>query len=128
MRGRMIPLLSAPASSRALVPVPPAAGPCVAGGMRARLRAACPLPKRKGQNNGQWQKRMTKKQKRDLAAWRTAHRWHPQQLRHTHPSRVRKELALEAAHIVLAHAKADVTQLYAKRDMNRAAAVAARIG
>ena len=40
---------------------------------------------------------------------------------------MRNESGLEAARIILGHRKADVTQVYAERDMTRAAAVAARI-
>lgn len=41
---------------------------------------------------------------------------------------VRKEFGLAAARILLGHSKADVTQVYAERDVSRAAAVAAKIG
>ena len=63
-----------------------------------------------------------------MASWRKAHRWHPHQLRHTYATRVRKEFGLEAAQILLGHAKADVTQVYAQRDADRAVQVAKRIG
>lgn len=87
-----------------------------------------PLARLASETNVQWRKRLTKKQKKELAAWRTAHRWHPHQLRHTYATRVRKEFGLEAAQILLGHTKADVTQICAERDMSRAATVAARIG
>ena len=35
---------------------------------------------------------------------------------------------LEAAHVLLGHTKAQVTQIYAERDMSRAVIVAAKIG
>ena len=35
--------------------------------------------------------------------------WHPNQLRHTRATEVRKQFGLEAAQVVLGHAKADVT-------------------
>ncbi len=57
-----------------------------------------------------------------------AHRCHPHQLRHNYATRIRKDFGLEAAQILLGHSKADVTQIYAERDMNRAATVAAKIG
>lgn len=40
--------------------------------------------------------------------------WHPNQLRHTFATQVREKLGLDAAQVVLGHAKADVTQVYAK--------------
>ena len=54
--------------------------------------------------------------------------WHPNQLRHAHGTRVRREYGLEAAQVVLGHARADVTQVYAEADMTQAARVAAEIG
>jgi integrase len=54
--------------------------------------------------------------------------WHPNQLRHTHATRVRREFGLEAAQVVLGHARADVTQVYAERDAGLAVTVAAKIG
>ena len=55
-------------------------------------------------------------------------RWHPNQLRHAAVTRIRRLHSLEAAQFVLGHAKADVTQVYAERDLTRASAVMAEIG
>lgn len=55
------------------------------------------------------------------------HHWHPPRLRHNYATRVRREFGLEAAQVLLGHTKADVTQVYAERDMSRAATVAAKI-
>jgi len=87
-----------------------------------------PLARREDESKARWQKRLTKKQKKELALWRKAHRWHPHQLRHNYATDVRKQFGLEAAQILLGHSKADVTQIYAERDMTRAATVAAKIG
>ncbi|VTU01492.1 catalytic phage domain protein : Integrase, catalytic core, phage domain protein OS=Rhodopirellula sallentina SM41 GN=RSSM_06627 PE=4 SV=1: Phage_integrase [Gemmataceae bacterium] len=54
--------------------------------------------------------------------------WHPNQLRHAQGTRVRHQFGLEAAQVVLGHARADVTEVYAERDVARAARVAAEIG
>ncbi|HEY3789888.1 MAG TPA: tyrosine-type recombinase/integrase [Urbifossiella sp.] len=54
--------------------------------------------------------------------------WHPNQLRHLYASEVRKAHGLEAAQVLLGHASAQISQLYAERDMTLAAAVAAKIG
>jgi integrase len=55
-------------------------------------------------------------------------RWAPNQLRHGVATRVRREYGLEAAQVVLGHAKADVTQVYAERDAKLAAGVMRAIG
>ncbi|CAN5598473.1 tyrosine-type recombinase/integrase [soil metagenome] len=54
--------------------------------------------------------------------------WHPNQLRHTHGTTVRKRFGLEAAQVALGHARADVTQIYAEKNQELAATVAAAIG
>lgn len=54
--------------------------------------------------------------------------WHPNQLRHSKATEVRQQFGLEAAQVVLGHAKADVTQVYAERDATLAAAVMRKIG
>ena len=87
-----------------------------------------PLARRDDETVAAWWKRLTKSQKAELRAWRKAHRWHPHQLRHTYGTLVRKEYGLEEAQILLGHSKADVTQVYAERDMTKAAAVARKIG
>lgn len=54
--------------------------------------------------------------------------WHPNQLRHLFATEVRKEHGLEAAQVLLGHSRADVTQVYAVRNEQLAATVAAKIG
>jgi integrase len=54
--------------------------------------------------------------------------WHPNQLRHLFATEVRKKFGLEATQVLLGHARADVTQVYAERDERLAASVAAEIG
>jgi integrase len=54
--------------------------------------------------------------------------WHPNQLRHLFATEVRKSDGLEAAQVLLGHARADVTQVYAERNEALAASIAARIG
>lgn len=54
--------------------------------------------------------------------------WHPNQLRHTKATEIRRQFGLEAAQVVLGHAKADVTQVYAERDARLAVEVAKQIG
>ncbi|QDU22111.1 tyrosine-type recombinase/integrase [Urbifossiella limnaea] len=54
--------------------------------------------------------------------------WHPNQIRHAHGTEVRRLYGLEAAQVALGHARADVTELYAERNLTLAAKVAAEIG
>lgn len=49
-------------------------------------------------------------------------------MRHNAATDLRKEYGLEAAQVVLGHARADVTQVYAERDRERAVAVVAEFG
>jgi integrase len=55
-------------------------------------------------------------------------RWHPHQLRHLHATEVRHVFGLEAAQVALGHSKADVTQVYAERDLKLAERVARQVG
>jgi len=87
-----------------------------------------PLAPRPGESGRKWWARLTAGERAEVKAWRKAHRWHPNQLRHTFATRVRKEHGLEAAQVLLGHAKADVTQIYAERNELLAVDVAAKIG
>ena len=62
------------------------------------------------------------------AEWRAKNCWSPNQLRHAAGTEVRRLFGLEAAQVILGHAKADVTQVYAERDMAMAAEVMRKIG
>jgi integrase len=64
----------------------------------------------------------------EAAKWVTDHCWQPNRIRHSAATEIRKKFGLEAASVVLGHAKADVTQIYAERDLNKAIQVAAEIG
>lgn len=54
--------------------------------------------------------------------------WHPNQLRHSYATEVRRAFGLEAAQVVLGHSHADVTQVYAERDLKLARKVANDLG
>lgn len=58
----------------------------------------------------------------------TAHRWAPNQLRHSAGTEIRKRFGLEAAQVALGHSRADVTQIYAERDFSRAELIAREVG
>lgn len=55
-------------------------------------------------------------------------KWSPNRLRHSAATEIRKRFGLEAAQVTLGHAKADVTQVYAERDMEKAADIMRQIG
>jgi integrase len=54
--------------------------------------------------------------------------WHPNQLRHSAATMIRRDFGLEAAQVILGHSKADVTQIYAERDTSKAIEVVRKIG
>jgi integrase len=54
--------------------------------------------------------------------------WVPNQLRHLVGTKVRQEMGLEASQVVLGHAHADVTQVYAERDAELAKQAMERLG
>ena len=55
-------------------------------------------------------------------------RWSPNRLRHSAGTEIRRRYGLEAAQVVLGHAKADVTQVYAERDIELARRVIQEVG
>ena len=87
-----------------------------------------PLGQREGETREEWLGRLNEDQRKELAAWQSAHRWAPNQLRHAFATHVRKAHGLEAAQVLLGHSRADVTQLYAEKNEALATAIAAKIG
>ena len=60
--------------------------------------------------------------------WNKDHRWSPNRLRHSAATAIRRQFGLEAAQVTLGHASADVTQVYAEGDSEKAAEVMRLIG
>lgn len=54
--------------------------------------------------------------------------WSPNRLRHAAATEIRREFGLEAAQVVLGHSSADITQVYAERDLELAEGVARKRG
>ena len=71
---------------------------------------------------------LTEEQAEELNRWRSAHRWSPNRLRHSAASEIRREFGLEAAQVVLGHAQANISEVYAERDTAKGLAVARQIG
>jgi integrase len=59
--------------------------------------------------------------------WRKAHRWTPNRLRHSAATQLRKQFGIEAARVVLGHSSADVTEIYAEQDLQRAAEIMGKV-
>ena len=55
-------------------------------------------------------------------------KWSPNRLRHSAATEIRKRFGLEAAQVTLGHANADVSQIYAERDLSLAVEVMRKIG
>jgi site-specific recombinase XerD len=64
----------------------------------------------------------------ELQAWRKLHRFHPNRLRHTAATRIRREYGLEVAQVILGHAKLGTTQVYAEKNLDVARTVMSEIG
>jgi integrase len=103
-------------------------GHAVAKACEKAFTPHAPLARREGESVKKWKSRLTAKQRAELAAWRKTHCWHPTQLRHSFATAVRKHHGLEAAQVLLGHSKANTTGIYAQRNEELAAAVAAKIG
>jgi integrase len=54
--------------------------------------------------------------------------WHPHQLRHSRGTEIRKKYGIEAAQVALGHARADVTQVYAEKNLELAKRIAREMG
>jgi integrase len=87
-----------------------------------------PLPRQPKESAKQWAVRLGEKGRAELKTWQDAHRWHPNQLRHSYATKARKLFSLEHAGAALGHAKMSATEIYAERDAGLAIEVAARMG
>jgi len=54
--------------------------------------------------------------------------WHPNQLRHSMATELRREAGLDAARVVLGHRSPTTTEIYAEVDVQKAAELMARLG
>jgi hypothetical protein len=60
--------------------------------------------------------------------WHAQHRWTPNQLRHAAATQIRKEFDAESSQVVLGHKELRTTEIYADRDLTKAAAIMRQIG
>ena len=54
--------------------------------------------------------------------------WHPNQLRHSFATRIRRQFGLEVARVMLGHETVACAELYAERDAAIAASIASKVG
>lgn len=89
-----------------------------------------PLARIEGETATAWRRRLQEKKLLDeVLAWRRAHRFHPNQIRHSAATLLRKAFGLEAAQLTLGHASAHVTDaVYAERDRARVIEIMRKIG
>lgn len=71
---------------------------------------------------------LTVEQRAELKCWRKAHHWHPNQLRHSAATMLRKEFGLDVARVILGHSSPVVTEVYAEVDREKARAIMGRVG
>jgi integrase len=72
--------------------------------------------------------KLTEAQRAELETWRRARRWHPNQLRHTAATKIRRRYGAEAAQSVLGHAELSTTEIYAEKSLEVARQIMREIG
>ena len=125
-----------PGSNRKDDPERTAGERCTTDSYRRAIARACdhafpppePLAKREDETIAEWQARLTPEQKKGLATWQKARRWHPHQLRHNAATELRKEFGIEAASIPLGHRSPAITELYAEQDEQQAIEAIMKVG
>ncbi|MCR9115795.1 MAG: site-specific integrase [bacterium] len=55
-------------------------------------------------------------------------KWHPNQLRHSRGTKIREQFGLDVAQVILGHATADVTQVYAEANRKKATEIVKIVG
>ena len=64
-----------------------------------------------------------------LKAWRKAHRWSPNQLRHNFATRMRRQYGIDVAQTIMGHRLGSaVTEIYAEANVEKAVEIMAKIG
>ena len=80
------------------------------------------------ETNSEWKSRLGSDGWIKLRQWRRDHRWHPHQLRHNAATRLRREVGIDMARIILGHRHLAITEIYAEADFAKAEQVMARLG
>jgi integrase len=74
-----------------------------------------------------WWTRLTDAERQEVRAWRRNHRWHPNRLRHSRATELRR-YGLDVVKTILGHSKVETTQIYSEKDMAAAMEVVSKIG
>jgi integrase len=82
---------------------------------------------KKAEGRKAWWQRLTAAEKEAVRAWRRAHRWHPNQLRHSRATELRSH-GLDVVGTILGHSKLETSQVYAEKDLAAAMKLVERIG
>lgn len=117
-----------PGTNRRQSPKRPAGNFYQVSSYRRAINRACDVAYPHPKLSAIRKKDLTADQLSELKQWQSDHRWSPNRLRHTAATEIRRRFGLEAAQIVLGHSKADVTQIYAERDLAKGIEVARQIG
>ena len=95
---------------------------------RRAIHRACDLAFCHPEMLGVNERELSASQLIELKKWRSSHRWSPNRLRHAAATTIRKQFGLEAAQVILGHAAANITELYAERDLAKGVEVARLLG
>ena len=68
------------------------------------------------------------KNPKDIIEWRSKYRWSANQLRHTFATKATELFGVEITSVLMSHADANVTQIYAEADRKKAIAAARQLG
>jgi integrase len=74
-----------------------------------------------------WWARLTDEERKAVRAWRREHRWHPNRLRHSRATELRR-YGLDVVKTILGHSKVETTQIYSEKDVAAAMELMAKIG
>jgi integrase len=100
----------------------------VMGACDAAFPPPAPLARLGGETKKEWLARLGPDGWAEVKRWRHAHRWRPNQLRHTKATELRRECGLDAARAVLGHRSPQITEVYAEIDLAKAAQVMEKLG
>jgi len=81
------------------------------------------------ESDAEWKARLGESAWEELVEWIDAHHWHPNQLRHTAATRLRREHGIDVAQSILGHRLgSSVTEIYAEVDAKKLNAIVGKIG
>jgi integrase len=81
----------------------------------------------KREGRAAWWARLTEAEREEVRDWRKRNRWHPNQLRHSRATELRR-YGLDVVKTVLGHSKVETSQVYAERDLAKAEEIIREIG